>query len=947
MLGAAAALLFSSQWVYLPGSHTSWGSRARLNGKVQESRPTGAPGTPADTQHPGARPRHCKGGIRAEDPRASARALEPIAAAAVWAFSPAARVAMEAEDLGGRELTIDSIMNKVRDIKNKFKNEDLTDELSLNKVSADTTDNSGTVNQMMMMANNPEDWLNLLLKLEKNSVPLNDALLNKLIGRYNQAIEALPPDKYGQNESFARIQVRFAELKAIQEPDDARDYFQMARANCKKFAFVHISFAQFELSQGNFKKSKQLLHKAVECGAVPLEMLEVAIRNLNLQKKQLLSEEEKKSLSAPTVSNVQEPFSSTLGHLQNRNISCDSRGQNAKARFLYGENIPPQDAETGHRNPLKQTNKGKRACPFGRVPVNLLSSPDYHEKMDGPVVPTFTKRQFSGSECRDAVVPGTKSSGNDSSELRSLKSVQNIRSKEPLMTDEKSSKIITDSITLKNKNESSLLTKLEETKEHQEPKIPESNQKYWQSKNKLENQNPDASSNQWQMPEMIQKVDTEPKQTTFEQPAFSVSKQSPPISAPKWIDPKSICKTPSSSALDDYMSCFRTPVVKNDFPPACQLSTPYSQLACFQQQQQQIPVTPLQNLQISASSSNECISVKGKIYSILKQIGSGGSSKVFQVLNEKKQIHAIKYVNLEEADSQTIDSYRNEIAYLNKLQQHSDKIIRLYDYEITDQYIYMVMECGNIDLNSWLKKKKSINPWERKSYWKNMLEAVYTIHQHGIIHSDLKPANFLIVDGMLKLIDFGIANQMQPDTTSIIKDSQVGTVNYMPPEAIKDMSSSRENGKSKSKISPKSDVWSLGCILYYMTYGKTPFQHIINQISKLHAIIDPNHEIEFPDIPEKDLQDVLKCCLIRDPKKRISIPELLAHPYVQIQTHPGNQMAKGTTEEMKYVLGQLVGLNSPNSILKAAKTLYEHYSGGESHDSSSSSETLGKKWGKK
>lgn len=334
------------------------------------------------------------------------------------------------------------------------------------------------------------------------------------------------------------------------------------------------------------------------------------------------------------------------------------------------------------------------------------------------------------------------------------------------------------------------------------------------------------------------------------------------------------------------------------------------------------------------------------MYSILKQIGSGGSSKVFQVLNEKKQIHAIKYVNLEEADNQTIESYRNEIAYLNKLQQHSDKIIRLYDYEITDQYIYMVMECGNIDLNSWLKKKKSINPWERKSYWKNMLEAVYTIHQHGIVHSDLKPANFLIVDGMLKLIDFGIANQMQPDTTSIVKDSQVGTVNYMPPEAIKDMSSSRENGKSKSKISPKSDVWSLGCILYYMTYGKTPFQHIINQISKLHAIIDPNHEIEFPDIPEKDLQDVLKCCLIRDPKQRISIPELLTHPYVQIQTHPGNQMAKGTTEEMKYVLGQLVGLNSPNSILKAAKTLYDRYSSAESHDSSSS-KTFEKKWEKK
>ncbi|XP_019507458.1 PREDICTED: dual specificity protein kinase TTK isoform X1 [Hipposideros armiger] len=854
---------------------------------------------------------------------------------------------MEAEDLGGRELTIDSIINKVRDFKNKFKNEDLTDELSLNKVSADTTDNSGTVNQIIMMANNPEDWLNFLLKLEKNSVPLNDALLNKLIGRYSQAIEALPPDKYGQNESFARIQVRFAELKAIQEPDDARDYFQMARANCKKFAFVHISFAQFELSQGNFKKSKQLLHKAVECGAVPLQMLEIAIQNLSLQKKQLLSEEEN-SLSASTALTAQESFPNSLGHLQKKSISCDSRGQTMKARFLYGENVPPQDAEIGHQNPLKQTSKAKRSCPFGRVPVNLLNSPDCHEETGGSVVPSFTKRQTSRLECREMIVPGSKSSGNDSCELRNLKSVQNIHSKEPLVSGEKSSELITDSITVKSKIESSLRS-LEETKEHQEPKVPESNQKQWQSKRKSEcvNQNPAASSNQWQMPEVTRKVDTEQKQTTFEQPASSVSKQSPPLSVSKWIDRKSVYKTPRSRALEDYMSCFRTPVVKNDFPPSCHLSTPYSQPACFQQQLQQVPVTPLQNLQISASySTNECISVKGRIYSILKQIGSGGSSKVFQVLNEKKQIYAIKYVNLEDADNQTIDSYRNEIAYLSKLQQHSDKIIRLHDYEITDQHIYMVMECGNIDLNSWLKKKKSINPWERKSYWKNMLEAVHTIHQHGIVHSDLKPANFLIVDGMLKLIDFGIANQMQPDTTSIVKDSQVGTVNYMPPEAIKDMSSSRENGKSKSKISPKSDVWSLGCILYYMTYGKTPFQHIINQISKLHAIIDPNHEIEFPDIPEKDLQDVLKCCLIRDPKQRISIPQLLEHPYVQIQTHPGNQMAKGASEEMKHVLGQLVGLNSPNSILRAAKTLYEHYSSDERHDSSSS-KTCEKKLGKK
>lgn len=833
--------------------------------------------------------------------------------AAAWLSETSYNLEMEAEELIGSSVTIDSIMSKMRDIKNKI-NEDCTDELSLSKICADHTE---TVNQIMRVGNTPENWLNFLLKLEKNSSPLNDDLLNKLIGRYSQAIEVLPPDKYGQNESFARIQVRLAELKAIQEPDDARDYFQMARENCKKFAFVHVSFAQFELSQGNLKKSEQLLHKAVETGAVPLQMLETAMRNLHLQKKQLLPEEDKKSVSASTVLSAQEPFSSSLGNVQNRSISCESRGQAGAARVLYGENLPPQDAEVRHQNPFKQTHAAKRSCPFGRVPVNLLNSPDFYVKTDSSAVTQLTTRKGSGPD-RDAILPGSRPRGSDSYELRGLKPIQTIYLKDSLVSNEKSSELMSDLIALKSKTDSSL-TKLEETK----PEIAERRPMQWQSTRKPECvfQNPAAFAPLRHVPDVTPKAD----------------KESPPISVPKWLDPKSACETPSSSSLDDYMKCFKTPVVKNDFPPACPSSTPYSQLARLQQQQQQGLSTPLQSLQISGSSSiNECISVNGRIYSILKQIGSGGSSKVFQVLNEKKQINAIKYVNLEDADSQTIESYRNEIAFLNKLQQHSDKIIRLYDYEITEQYIYMVMECGNIDLNSWLKKKKSINPWERKSYWKNMLEAVHIIHQHGIVHSDLKPANFVIVDGMLKLIDFGIANQMQPDTTSIVKDSQVGTVNYMAPEAIRDMSSSRENSKIRTKVSPRSDVWSLGCILYYMTYGRTPFQHIINQVSKLHAIINPAHEIEFPEISEKDLRDVLKCCLVRNPKERISIPELLTHPYVQIQPHPGSQMARGATDEMKYVLGQLVGLNSPNSILKTAKTLYERYNCGEGQDSSSS-----------
>ncbi|XP_041336300.1 dual specificity protein kinase TTK [Pyrgilauda ruficollis] len=863
---------------------------------------------------------------------------------------------MEETDPSERGLPqITSIMNRVRNLKNKYRNEEnITDEFNYTKISADTTDNSGTVNQIMMTTNNPEDWLCFLLKLEKKGVPQMDvSLLNRLIGRYSQAVTALPAEKYSQDESYARILVRFAELKALQDPEEARDQFHLARLNCKKFAFVHVAFAQFELSQENEKKCKQILQKAVECSAVPLELLETALQNLYLKKKQLLSDEEKENFA---VSSAQESgLQNTGGNYRSLKKNDSSENSSTITRSLFREEKSQElGALVNYHNPLRPLNKSNQICPFGRIPVTLVSDDgDDMEDSDVPLMASVMKRQTSSSKQTAFVAPfppsEPKPCGRDSYSLGDLQSLQEKTALQLQTVDEGSSETATNStVTLKTKVDANLVTKRAENKvQHLELKTPEprslESQQQQSSfgesyRKQLEQIKLNCVNARKKMPtqEVSQKsCYGEGKQMNIEQSGHPVSRRlSPPDAVCKKSDPSHVYGTPRTTS-NDYMACFSTPVVKEKFVPGCQISTPYSQFPYYLPH---TPATPFQNqvgLQVPASvPSHECLVINGRVYTVLKQIGSGGSSKVFQVLNDKKQLYAVKYVNLEDADQQTVESYKNEIAHLSKLQQHSDKIIRLYGYEITDQHIYMVMECGNIDLNSWLKKKKRMDPLERKSYWKNMLEAVHTIHEYGIIHSDLKPANFLIVDGMLKLIDFGIANQMQPDVTSIIKDSQAGTMNYMPPEAIEDRSSYGENGKPRSKISPKSDVWSLGCILYCMTYGRTPFQHITSHINKMHAIVDPSYEIGFPDIAEKDLQDVLKRCLIRNPKERISVSELLVHPYVQIQSHcqTGVPNAKGTTEEMKRILGQLVGLNSPNSISRAARTLYEQCNSGKTLD---------------
>lgn len=211
-----------------------------------------------------------------------------------------------------------------------------------------------------------------------------------------------------------------------------------------------------------------------------------------------------------------------------------------------------------------------------------------------------------------------------------------------------------------------------------------------------------------------------------------------------------------------------------------------------------------------------------------------------------------------------------------------------------------------MDLNSLLRLRLShenakFDPVFVRFYWQEMLECLAAVHAHDIVHSDLKPANFVLVQGRLKLIDFGIANAIQTDqTVNVHRETQIGTPNYMSPESLIDFNAAADphhrypgggaggiggigGARPKlMKLGKPSDIWSLGCILFQMVYGQPPFGHIANQMARCHAIINWGYEIEFRErgvggaaVPPSLLR-TMRRCLARDQHLRPTCRELLS-----------------------------------------------------------------------
>ncbi|HXQ35646.1 MAG TPA: serine/threonine-protein kinase, partial [Anaerolineales bacterium] len=200
-------------------------------------------------------------------------------------------------------------------------------------------------------------------------------------------------------------------------------------------------------------------------------------------------------------------------------------------------------------------------------------------------------------------------------------------------------------------------------------------------------------------------------------------------------------------------------------------------------------------------------------YRIIKQIGRGGMATVYKAYQPSMDRHvAIKILPGELAESKEfVGRFQQEARIIAKLEHLH--ILPVFDYGENDGITYLVMrylEAGT------LKDRLESGPIsfsEIDQLLTQLCQALNYAHEHGIIHRDLKPANALVdEDGNLFLTDFGIAKLLEGTSSFTHTDAVMGTPAYISPE--------QAQGQT---VDQRSDIYSLGIILYEMVTGRVPF----------------------------------------------------------------------------------------------------------------------------
>lgn len=260
------------------------------------------------------------------------------------------------------------------------------------------------------------------------------------------------------------------------------------------------------------------------------------------------------------------------------------------------------------------------------------------------------------------------------------------------------------------------------------------------------------------------------------------------------------------------------------------------------------------------------IPVKFGKYDYVRTLGSGSFSVVALVVDRTTNAqYACKICSRQLLIERNIfDRFEREVRTMQSLRHPS--LVGLEDVVFDSQLIYLVMEyCFNGELFQVIADQGRFEESVARRIFTQIVSGMIYIHSHDIAHRDLKPENILLdADMNAKITDFGLCH---PVDTNTLLTTPCGSPFYAPPEII---SNQPYDGK-------KSDVWSLGVVLYTIVTGALPWQES-NQVQLFRQILDADYRI--PRYLSPGLRDLISRLIRADPNDRPTMEEIAAHPWV-------------------------------------------------------------------
>jgi serine/threonine-protein kinase PpkA len=244
-------------------------------------------------------------------------------------------------------------------------------------------------------------------------------------------------------------------------------------------------------------------------------------------------------------------------------------------------------------------------------------------------------------------------------------------------------------------------------------------------------------------------------------------------------------------------------------------------------------------------------------FELKKFLGSGGAADVFLAVDPKhSRLVAIKVlINTRFADTIAVRRFIKEAQTISRL--HHPNIVRIHGTGKINSLNYMVMEFLPESLKQRIRVRRQIGLQEALAIINQIAAALFYAHKKGFIHRDVKPDNIMFrADGTPVIVDFGIARVLEATSNITRSGTSLGTPRYMSPEQL--------NAK---RVDGRSDIYSLGVVLYEMISGAPPFKGSQTMSVILKHIGEP-----IPKLPEelRSCQQLIDRMLAKERDKRIA-----------------------------------------------------------------------------